>query len=142
LSQCQLDVLELLFHAAGQGKIEIIAAQQKVLADGGSLKLQLAIDQASANQAEVGRAASDVANQNQFAIDEVSTVPIPRQKWTRGSATCLAVPIRSDPRVKCCQRFFEQSEVVEPGIAGGFDRQLTRFLVERTRYGEDDFLLL
>ncbi len=56
---------------AGQGKIEIVAAEQKVLADGGSLKLQLAVDQASAHQAEVGRAAADVADQNQFAIPEV-----------------------------------------------------------------------
>ena len=56
---------------AGQGEIEIVAAEQKVLADGGSLKLQLAVDEASAHQAEVGRAAADVADQNQFAIAEV-----------------------------------------------------------------------
>ena len=62
---------------AGQGKIEIVAAEQKVLADGGSLKLQLAVDQASAHQAEVGRAAADVADQNQFAIPEMFARPQP-----------------------------------------------------------------
>ena len=63
---------QFLFHAAGQGEIEIVAAEQKVLADGGSLKLQLAVDRVSAHQAEVGRAAADVADQNQFAIAEAS----------------------------------------------------------------------
>ena len=123
-----LTVFELLFHAAGQGKIEIVAAEQKVLADGGSLKLQLAIDQASAHQAEVGRAAADVADQNQFAIAEVFIVPlVPMAQVPCG------LSIRRDPRIKRGQRFFEQSELVESGTAGGFDRQLTRFLIERTQ---------
>ena len=142
LSQRELDVLELLFHAAGQGKIEIVAAEQKVLADGGSLKLQLAIDQASAHQAEVGRAAADVADQNQIAIAEVFTVLIPRQIRVRGWAIYVRAPIRRDPRIKRGQRFFEQSELVESGAAGGFDRQLARFLIERSWHGEDDFLML
>ena len=74
----------------GQGKIEIVATEQKMLADGGSLKLQLAIDQTSAHQAEVGRPPADVADQNQFAIIEVIIV----------STSCLWVSIRCDPRVK------------------------------------------
>src|ERR1019366_7558440 len=121
-------IFELLFHTAGQGEIEIVSAEQKVLADGGSLKLQLAFDQASAPQAEVGRAAADVADQNQFAIGEVFTVPIPRQIRARAWATCLRASSRRDPCIKRGQRLFEQRELVESGTAGGFDRQLTRFL--------------
>ncbi len=101
-----------------------------MLADGGSLKLHLAIDEASANEAEISRATADVADQNQFAIAEVFIIP------------GLRVSIRRDPRIKRGQWFFEQSELLEPGTAGGFDRQLTRFLIERTRHGEDDFLML
>ena len=47
-----------------------------MFADGGSLKLQLAIDQASPYQTEVGRATADVADQNQFTIAEISIVPL------------------------------------------------------------------
>src|SRR6266404_8720480 len=101
-----------------------------MLADRGSLKLHLAIDEASANQAEISRATADVADQNQFAIAEVFIIP------------GLRVSIRRDPRIKRGQWFFQQSELLEPGTAGGFDRQLTSFLIERTRHGEDDFLML
>ena len=73
---------------AGQGKIEIVAAEQKVLADGGSLKLQLAVDQASAHQAEVGRAAADVADQDQFAISEVFAGSLSQRGWI-GRDPCI-----------------------------------------------------
>ena len=66
---------EFLFHSAGQGKIEIVAAEQKVLADGSSLKLQLAVDQVSPYQTKVRRPTADVADQNQFTIAEISIVP-------------------------------------------------------------------
>ena len=66
---------KLLFDAADQGEIEIVATEQKVFADGGSLKLQLAIHQSSPYQAEVGRPTADVADQNQFTIAEISIVP-------------------------------------------------------------------
>ena len=71
LSQSELDIVELLFHAAGEGEIEIVTTEQKVLAYGGALKLMLAINQTDTDQAEVSRAAADVADQNQIAIAEV-----------------------------------------------------------------------
>src|SRR5258706_95353 len=141
MPQGDRDAFELLSHEARQGKIEIIAAEQKVLANGGSLKLQLAVDRASAHQAEVGRAAANVADQNQFAIGRVFSVSIARQIEARGWITCLPVSIRRDPRIKRGQWFFEQNELVESCMASGFDRQLTRFLIERTWHGEDDFLI-
>src|SRR6266403_5720474 len=101
-----------------------------MLADRGSLKLHLPIDEASANQAEISRATTDVADQNQFAIADVFIIP------------GLRVSIRRDPRIKRGQWFFEQSQLLDPGAAGGFNRQLTRFLIERTWHGEDDFLML
>ena len=113
-----------------------------MLADGGAFKLQLAIDEASAHQAEVGSAAADVADQNQFTIGKGFTISIRRQIRARGRAICPRVSIRRDPGVKRGQWFFKQSELVESGTAGGFDRQLTRFLIERTWHGEDNFLTL
>src|SRR5260370_41451625 len=83
-----------------------------------------------ANQDKTIRPTADVADQNQFAIAEVFIIP------------GLLASIRRDPRIKRGQWFFEQSELLEPGTAGGFDRQLTRFLIERTRHGEDDLLML
>ena len=134
---------EFVFHAATQCEIEIVAAEQKVLADGGALKLQLAVDHASAHQAEVGRAAADVADQNQFAVAEILTLPTGLRVPSRRDLPCdLHRDLRRYPCIKRGQRFFEQSEFVESGAAGGFDRQLTRFLIERSGHGEDYFLVL
>ena len=59
-----------------------------MLADGGALKLQLVIDEASANKAEISSATADVADQNQFAIAELFIIP------------GLRLGIRRDPRIK------------------------------------------
>ncbi len=89
-------------------------------------------------QAEVGCAAADVADQYQIALTEAFTFLISRQMW----AVCVRVPVRCDPRIKRGQRLFEEGEFVEIGTAGGFDRQLARILIERSRHGKDDFLML
>jgi len=67
----------------------------------------------------------------QFAIAEVFIIP------------GLLASIRRDPRIKRGHGFFEQSELSEPGAAGGFDRP-AHALPHRTNpgHGEDDFLML
>ena len=135
MSQSELNVVELLFDAPGEGEIEIVTAEQKVLAYGGALKLMLAINQTDTDQAEVGRAAADVADQNQIAIAEVFAL-------SRLCVSIRRVSILRNPGIKRRQRFFEQGEFIEPGAAGRFNRQLTRILIERSGNGEDNFLIL
>jgi len=50
--------------------------------------------------------------------------------------------VLGDPRVEGGDRFFEQRQVRELRLAGRFDRQLARLLVERRRHGEHDPLAL
>ena len=70
LSQRELNISKLLFDVVRQGRIEIVATEQEMLADGGTLKLQLAVHPASAHQAEVACTAADIAYQNQVAVFE------------------------------------------------------------------------
>ena len=52
----------------GQGQIEVVAAEDQVLADGHAVELHLAaLAAADADQREVGRAAADVADQDLLA---------------------------------------------------------------------------
>ena len=54
-----------LFQIVRQGKIEIIAAEDQVIADGHAVELHLAAFAATdADQREVGRAAADVADED------------------------------------------------------------------------------
>ena len=73
LAHTELGRVKLLFHAPRQRQVKVVSSQQQVLADCGSLKLHLAIDHADPNQAEVGRAAANVANQDQVAIRQLSS---------------------------------------------------------------------
>ena len=56
---------QLLLDERRQREIEVVAAEQQVLADRDALERQLVVLDAGANQAEVGRAAADVADQDQ-----------------------------------------------------------------------------
>ena len=79
------------------------------------------------HQAEVRGAASDVADEYQFAVVHLI-------------GECVAV-IRH-PRVKGGQRLFQQRQVLQSGLARRFHRQLAGFLVERSRNRQNDFLVL
>ena len=126
LTQAQLGI-ELLFDAAGQREIEILASQQQVLADGGALEFDVAALHVRTHQAEVGGAASDVANQNQLAVAQV---------------LAERVLMLRHPRVKRSQRLFQQSEILQSGLTRGVHRQLAGFLVERGGHGQHDLLIL
>ena len=111
---------ELLFDAARQREVEILASEQEVLADGGAFKLDVSALDVGPYEAEVRCAASDVANQHQFALSQVLSENV--------------VMLRH-PRVKGSQRLFQQSQVFESCLSRRFHRQLSSFLVERSRHG-------
>ena len=91
-----------------------------MLADGGALKFDVSALDVGQHEAEVRGAASDVANQHELAISQVlsENVLMPRH-----------------PRVKGSQRLFQQSQVFESCLSRCFHRQLSSFLVKRSRHG-------
>jgi hypothetical protein len=52
-----------------------------------------------------------------------------------------AVPERVEPGVERRLRLFEQRHLFEPGGAGGAQRELARFFVERRRHGQEHVLM-
>ena len=60
-------LLEPLLQHARQREIHVVAAEQDVLADGDALEAQLAVLLGHGDQAEVGRAAADVADEHEIA---------------------------------------------------------------------------
>ncbi len=56
--------LEALLHEAGEGEVHVVAAEQDVIADRDALEREVAVVLADEDQAEVGRAAADVAHQH------------------------------------------------------------------------------
>src|SRR5580704_3125240 len=111
---------ELLFDAARQRKVEILASEQKVFADGGAFKFDVSALDVGPDEAEVRCAAPDIANQHQLAIAQVFSEN--------------ALMLRH-PGVKGSQRLFQQSEVSQSCLSRRFHRQLSSFLVERSRHG-------
>ena len=63
----------------GQGQVEVVAAEDQVIADGHAMELHLAaFAAADADQREVGGAAADVADEDLLArVDE----PVPVVAW-------------------------------------------------------------
>src|ERR1700751_2050743 len=111
---------ELLFDAVRQREVEILAAEQEVLADGGAFKFDVSALDVGLYEAEVRCAASDVANQHEFAVSQVLSEN---------------VLMLRDPRVKGSQRLFQQSQLFESRLSRRFPRQLSSFLGERSRQG-------
>ena len=59
--------LELRLQRIGQRQIHVVAAEQDVLADADALELQVAVDIGDGDQAEIGGAAADVADEDDVA---------------------------------------------------------------------------
>ena len=110
-----------------QGQIEIVAAEDQVIADGHAVELHLAaFAAADADQREVGRAAADVADEDLLArLDKL--VP--------------AVAMGIDPGVERRLRLFDQHHPRQAGQGGRLDRQLPGHFVERGRQREHEILL-
>src|ERR1035438_2637696 len=86
---------ELLFDAARQREVEILASEQEVLADGGAFKFDVSALDVGLYEAEVRCAASDVANQHDLAVSQVLSENVlmlrhPRVKGSQqiGRASC------------------------------------------------------
>src|SRR5450759_1840644 len=114
---------ELLFNAARQREVEILTSEQEVLADGSAFKFDVSALDVGPYEAEVRCAASDVANQHELAVSQVLSEN---------------VLMLRHPRVKGSQRLFQQSQVLQSCLSRRFHRQLSSFLVERSRYGQYD----
>ena len=61
---------ELGFDEPGDGEIEIVAAKEEMLADGGAGEVDQVAIARDADEAEVAGAAADVADQDDLAIEE------------------------------------------------------------------------
>ena len=61
----------LRFHQPGQREIEIVAAQQQVLAHGGAREVDQVAFARHADQAEIAGAAADVADQHDLAVEQL-----------------------------------------------------------------------
>ena len=96
--RCRIEswLAELRFHQPRQREIEIVAAQQQVLADGGARELDAVAIARHADQAEVAGAAADVADQHHLAIEE----QLARVREVVG-----------DPGIERRGRLFEQREL-------------------------------
>ena len=87
---------------------------------------KIAVAFADRDQAEVGRAAADVADQHEIA-DFHAAPP--------------AVAERVEPGVERGLRLFEQRHLFEPRGAGGAQRELPGLFVERRGHGQQDVLM-
>src|SRR5450432_695686 len=113
-------LLDLLFDVIGQREVEILASEQEVLADGRAFKFDVSTPDVGPYEAEVRRAASNVANQHELAVSQVLS---------------QNVLMLRHPSVKGSQRLFQQSQVLQSCLSRRFHRQLSSFLVERSRHG-------
>ena len=97
--------------------------KKDVLSDADAFHFEIAILFGYGNQAEIGGASSDVADQDDIA------------------ATDLVSPIAAGlrcPGIKCRLRLFEQDHFAETGRFGGSRGQIPRDFVEGRRNGKHD----
>src|SRR6516165_10953769 len=94
--------------------------------NGGAFKFDTPTLDVGTYEAEVRRASSDVANQHELAVFEISSE---------------SLAMLCHPGVEGGQRLLEQGQFLESSLPGGFNRQFARFLVERGRHGQHDFLI-
>jgi hypothetical protein len=113
---------EPLFDQLGQRQIDVVAAEQQVIADRDAREPAVGVD---ADQREVGGAAADVEHQHAIA----------------GRQRPRDAAVGVDPRVERRLRLLEQHHRGQAGLLRGQRRQLAGRLVERRRAGDDDVLL-
>ena len=106
---------EFRLDQPGQREIEIIAAEQQMLADGGAREVDLVAIAGDADQREVAGAAADVADQNDLAVEE---------------QLARAREIVGDPGIEGRGGLFEQRELFDAGVVRGLHGELAGFFVE------------
>jgi hypothetical protein len=113
-------------HLARERHVDVVAAEQQVLAHGDALEAQLSPAGAGGDEREVGRAAAHVDDQDERVCRDARA------------------PVRlvsHEPGVEGGLRLLQQHHVREPCRPRGGERQLARHLVEGGGHGEDDVLL-
>ena len=108
---------EFRFHQPGQREIQIVAAEQQVLAHRRARKLDAVAIAMHADQREIAGAAADVAHQHQLPVEK---------------ALLRLRQMIGDPGIKRRRRLFHQRELFDPGGMRGLHGQLARFFVETT----------
>ena len=131
---------KFLFQVPRQSQIQVVAAQDQMVADGDAVELNAvcivtaagclgvapAGAGADANQREVGRAAADIANQNRLA-----------RLYPRLPVVAMLV----DPGIEGRLRFFDQHDARQFGPRRRLHGQLASDLVERSGQRQHDILL-
>ena len=93
---------EPLGHDTGEREIDIVAAQQNVIADRDAVEAQFAVRFGDRDQREIGGTAADIDDQDQVA---------------HGDALA-PIGVAFDPGVEGGLRFFEQGDVLIAGLLG------------------------
>jgi hypothetical protein len=106
---------EPLLQHASKGEIHVVAAEQDVIADRNPFQRELAGLLRHGNEREIGRAAADIADEDQVADAHLPPPPF---------ALCR------HPGVERGLRLLEQRHLIEPGGRRGTQRKLARFFVE------------
>src|SRR5579871_519621 len=117
---------QALLQKACQRQIHIVAAQQDMVANSDALQHQFAVLFGDHNEAEVRRAASDVAYENEIA-DLDSAAP--------------RIALAFEPSIERSLGLLEQGDVLIPGAFGSASGQFTCFFIERSRHSDQHVLL-
>ncbi len=114
-------------HGIRQRQVHVVAAEQDVLADGQPRQGQVAPLVGDGDQGEVGRAAADVADQDDVAdLDLLAPLLV----------------LDGQPGVKGGLGLFEERDVLQARLAGRLHGELAGDGVERRRDGQEDLLVL
>ena len=114
---------DLALDDRGEREIEVVAAEEQVIADRHALERRRTRFDADPDQAEIGGAAADVA-------DECNLFVFERDR----------PPLFGHPRVERGDRFLQQRQRRHPRRPRRLDGQLACLLVKRCRDGEHDRL--
>ena len=117
---------QALRHHAGQREIDVVAAQQNVIADRDAVQREFAVRLGDGDQREVGGAAADIDDQDEVAH--------------RNALAPIGMAL--DPGVEGRLRLFEQGDVLIAGLLRGFQGQFARHGVEGRGDGDQHLLRL
>ena len=112
-------------HQPGQRQVEIVAAQQQVLAHRGAREIDQVARARNADEAEIAGASAHVADQHGLPVEEL----LARLRQVVG-----------DPRIERGGRLFEQREALETRLARGHHGEFPSLFVEGRGDGEHDVL--
>lgn len=116
------------FQEAGQREIEIVAAQNQMVAYRHAVKLHaIVVALPNANQRKVGRPAANITDQDLL---------------TQVNPFLPVTSVFVNPGVERRLRLFDQCNPRKAGFVRGFDGQFSRHFIERCRKGEHDVLVL